>query len=96
MAGRIALGIVAAILLVCFGYAAGKFEQRDAMIPFKVVQVAKGIDPERVAISGMKTPFTVLVHETRINATLPGQLGQIGDIVYLPDPRYNSSSTIGP
>lgn len=96
MAGRIALGIVAAVLLVFFGYAAGKFEQRDAMIPFKVVQVAKEIEPERVSISGLKTPFTVLVHETRINTTLPGEFGQIGDIVYLPDPRHSSSSTIGP
>jgi hypothetical protein len=96
MAGKIALGLTAAVLLVFFGYAAGNLEQRDAMIPFKVVQVAKKLEPERVSISGLKTPFTVLVHETRINTTLPGEFGQIGDIVYLPDPRQSSESTVVP
>jgi hypothetical protein len=96
MAGRIALGFIAAVLLVFFGYAAGKLEQRDSMIPFRVVRVVPDSDLEAVTITGMSAPFTVLVCETRLNVTLPGELGRPGDIVYIPDPRQSSESTTVP
>lgn len=96
MAGRVSICVVAALLLCAFGYAVGKLEARKYLLPFKIVQVARDNDPERIALSGMKPPFTVLVHETRVNMNLPGEFGQPGDEVWLPDPRYSSSSTSEP
>lgn len=97
MAGKIALGFIAAVLLVGSGFAAGYFRQRNAMLPFKVVRVAREGDSEAVTIDGRSAPFTVLVHESRpIKQTLPGELGQLGEEIFLPDPRYSSESTIFP
>ena len=96
MAGKISLFVIVGFLLCGFGYAAGKLETRDTLIPFKVVQVARESDPDRNTLSGLKSPFTLLVHETRINLTLAGELGSTGDIVFLPDPRQKSESTIVP
>jgi len=105
MAGKISLGILVSFLLVGFGYAlcrehykaeVEKQKEQYKVLPFKVVHVARESDPERVTLSGLKSPFTVLTHETRVNMNLPGEIGAVGDIVFLPDPRQNSESTMIP
>jgi len=105
MAGKISLGILVSFLLVGFGYAlcreryknqVEKEKEQYKVLPFKVVQIAKESEPERATLSGLKSPFTVLVHETRVNMNLPGEIGAVGDIIFLPDPRQSSASTIDP
>jgi len=93
MAGKISLFLIVGFLLCGFGYAAGKLQTRNALLPFKVVHVARESDPERSTLSGLKSPYTVLSHEVRVNMTLPGELGATGDIVFLPDPRQSSFSS---
>lgn len=105
MAGRISICIFVALALVGFGYALcrehykaeiEKQKEQFKVLPFKVVQVARESEPERATLSGLKSPFTVLVCEVRVNMTLPGEMGSVGDIIFLPDPRQSSLSTIDP
>ena len=97
MAGKIALCVIVCFVLCGFGYAAGKLEQRDNMLCFKVARVVRKGDTDAVTATGMSAPFTVLVHETRpVKITLAGDIGQLGEEIYLPDPRHNSASTTAP
>jgi len=97
MAGKISLIVIAGFLLCGFGYAAGKLETRNSMLCFKVARVVHEGDSEAVTATGMTAPFTVLVHEARpVKITLPGDIGQLGEEIFLPDPRQNSESTMIP
>ena len=97
MAGKIALLIIVGFLLCGFGYSAGKLETRSAMLCFKVARVVHEGDNDAVTATGMTAPFTVLVHETRpVKITLPGDIGRLGEEIFLPDPRQSSASTISP
>jgi hypothetical protein len=93
MSGRILLVIVMVLTAGFIGYAAGRIETREPMLRFKVARVAY---EDAFTLSGTKAPFTVLTHEVRVNMTLPGDLGQPGDELFLPDPRYSSASTTCP
>lgn len=97
MAGKIALGILGLVLFGAFCFAAGYFRQREELLTFKVARVVPEGDTEGVTLNGMTAPFTVLVHEQRpVKVILPGELGQLGEEIALPDPRQNSESTTFP
>ena len=106
MAGKIALGILGSFLLVGFGYALcrehykaeiEKQKEQCKVLPFKVARVVHEGDSEAVTATGMTAPFTVLIYESRpVKMTLPGDLGQLGEEIFLPDPRQSSASTTVP
>lgn len=87
MAGKIALGFMAAFLLVGFGYALHREQERQTELPFRVKRVVSQRDHEAITIDGMNPPFTVLVHEGKtIQRTVPGEIGQLGDEIWMAPP----------
>lgn len=99
MAGKISLAIIVIVATFGFGYQVRvlkELESRERMLQFRVAQVVlEGSEQE--TITGMRPPYTVLVHSgPYVQQALPGQLGNLGDEIYLPDPRYSSESTSSP
>jgi hypothetical protein len=87
MAGKIALGILAAFALVGFGYALHREQDRRNELPFKVKQIFTEHDTDAIAADGTEPPFTVLVHETQIiQRKLPGVVGKLGDVIWMEPP----------
>ena len=83
MAGKIALGILAGLLLIGFGYAIHWGKVKSTEIPFRVSKyVESGNSAE-----GIDAPFSVLVHETRIQKIVPGFVAPIDDVVWVPEPK---------
>jgi hypothetical protein len=83
MAGRIALGIAVGVLLFFFGYAFHREKVRSTEIPFRVSRyVESGNSAE-----GIEAPFSVLVHETRIQKIVPGFIAPVDDVVWVPEPK---------
>jgi hypothetical protein len=83
MAGKIALSILAAFGLVGFGYALHWGKVKNSEMPFKVSQyVTTGHSAE-----GVPAPFSVLVHETRVQRIVPGFVAPVDDVVWLPEPK---------
>jgi cell division protein FtsN len=83
MAGRIALGLAAAVLLVFFGYALHREQTRKTEIPFRVatyVEIGNSAD-------GIPAPFTVIVYEKRIQKIVPGYVAPVDDVVWVPEPK---------
>jgi hypothetical protein len=83
MAGKIALGFTAAVLLVFFGYAMHREKVRSTEIPFRVANyVETGTSAE-----GIPAPFTVLTYEKRIQKIVPGFVAPVDDVVWVPEPK---------
>lgn len=93
MAGKIALGLLVAVGLVFFGYSLQRLERIERELCFRVVRVVRETDADQSTLSGMKPPFTILVHEKTIQRILPVSCGNVGDEVWLPDPNYSSFSS---
>lgn len=93
MAGKISLVTLLVLASGFFGAAAVKMQQKNTMIPFRVARVVPETDSEAISIHGLKPPFTVLVYEDHAQQILPGEIGRLGDQIYLPDPRQSSAST---
>jgi hypothetical protein len=90
MAGRIALGVIAAVLLVCFGYAVRREEVRQSELPFRVRTIVTGDGGKTV--DGLNTPYTVLVYEGQMfQRTVKGVLGNQGEIVWMVPPDKDHS-----
>jgi hypothetical protein len=88
MAGKIALGVLVSFLLVGFGYALHREQSRQIELPFRVKRVVSSDDHEAITIDGMHPPFTVLVYEgPTIQRTVPGEIGQLGDEIWMTPPR---------
>jgi hypothetical protein len=87
MAGKIALGILFSFLLVGFGYALHREQERSTELPFSIKRVVDSDDHEAITIDGMNGPFTVLVYEgPTIQRTVPGALGNLGDTIWMSPP----------
>lgn len=93
MAGKISLVTLLALASGLFGYAVRETQHKNTMLPFRVARVVSENDSEAISINGLKPPFTVLVYEDHAQQILPGEIGRLGDQIFLPDPRHNSAST---
>lgn len=88
MAGRIALCVLASVLLVGFGYALHREQQRQSELPFEIRTI---ITDENKTVDGMNAPYTVLVYEGQMfQRTVKGVLGNQGDIVWMTPPENYS------
>jgi len=88
MAGKIALGVLVGFLLVGFGWALHREQERSTELPFKVVRVANETDLDAVTAEGREAPFTVLVYESpQIKRTVPGVIGNVGDEIWMSPPQ---------
>lgn len=83
MAGRIALGLAVGVLLFLLGYASHQEQIRRTEIPFRVARYVE----TGTAAEGITAPFSVLVHEKRIQKIVPGFIAPIDDIVWVPEPK---------
>jgi len=89
MAGKIALGVIAAVLLVCFGYALHRERQRQSELPFKIRTI---ITDDSKTVDGMNAPYTVLVYEgPMVQRTVKGVLGNQGEVVWMVPPEHDHS-----
>lgn len=93
MAGKISLVTLLALASGLFGYAVRETQHKNIMLPFRVARVVLESDSEAISIDGLKPPFTVLVYEDHAQQILPGEIGRLGDQIFLPDPRHSSPST---
>lgn len=82
MAGKIALGLVVALLLGVVCYAAGWYRREDRAEQFEIVRIVHELPEGYVTTNGVKPPYTVVARghkaETHI---LPGILGLTGESV---------------
>lgn len=93
-------GIAALVLLIiagsfAFGWSMHHVEQQSTLLKFRIVRVVNADDgPE--TLDGTRPPYTVLRHETYVQKTMPGVVGNVGDEIYHTDPRQKSESTMLP
>jgi hypothetical protein len=83
MAGKIALSITIGVLLFLFGYASHREQIRQTEIPFRVSRYVETGN----AAEGIPAPFSVLVHEKRVQKIVPGFVAPIDDVVWIPEPK---------
>lgn len=89
MAGKIALCVLASVLLVGFGYALHREQQRQSELPFRIRTI---ITDENKTVDGMNAPYTVLVYEgPMVQRTVKGILGNQGEIVWMTPPGKDYS-----
>jgi len=85
MAGKIALCLLASVLLVGFGYALHREQQRQLELPFKIRTVIT--DNHGKTVDGINAPYTVLVYEgPMFQRTVKGVLGNQGETVWMVPP----------
>lgn len=89
MAGKIALFVLVGALLVAFGYALHREQQRQSELPFTIRTI---ITDDSKTVDGMNAPYTVLVYEgPMVQRTVKGVLGKQGEIVWMVPPDKDHS-----
>lgn len=90
MAGKISLCVLVGFLLVGFGYALRREQQRQSELPFEIRTIITADGSK--TLDGIDSPYTVLVYEgPMIQRTVKGVLGNQGDIVWMTPPDKNYS-----
>lgn len=85
MAGKIALWLIAFILVGVTSYLAGWYRRQETMIECTVIQVVTNHPEQNQNARGIPTPYTVVGYQPKHTAfVLPGILGQPGDAVKIP------------
>ncbi len=82
MAGKIALGLIAAIILGATCYAAGWYRREETKIECLVMRIVTEDDATIHNPSGLKPPYTIVGRGLRAEIhTLPGIVGQVGETI---------------
>jgi hypothetical protein len=88
MAGKIALGINAVVLLIALGYGIRWGEEKSTVVEF---QVESYVDREGAkSSSGIDAPYTIAVYQYRIHKVIPGYVGEKGDKIEIPLTNKNA------
>jgi len=82
MAGKIALGLIVAILIGVTCFAAGWRHREDLSIECRVIRVVTEETPNYPNAHGLQVPYTIAGRGFEIEThVLPGVVGQVGDTV---------------
>jgi len=82
MAGRIALGLVVAVLIGVVSYSAGWYRRQDLSREFEIISVVRELPKGSVNTRGIEPPFTVVGRGYKSEVhILPGILGLKGETV---------------
>jgi len=82
MAGKIALGLLVAIMIGATCYAAGWYRREETKIECLVMRVVTEEDGVVNNPGGLKPPYTIVGRGFRAEIhTLPGVLGEVGETV---------------
>ena len=85
MAGKIALGVLVAVMIGLTCFAAGWYRREERMVEYTVIRVVTEDDGQSKNARGVPVPYTVVGYQPRHTAiVLPGILGQPGSVVKIP------------
>lgn len=82
MAGKIALGVLTALLIGVVSFAAGWYRRQDASQEFEIISIVHDLPKGSVSTRGIEPPYTVVGRGFKSEVhILPGILGLKGETV---------------
>jgi len=82
MAGKIALGLLCAIILGATCFAAGWYRREETKIECRVMRIVTEEDATVNNPGGLKPPYTIVGRGFRADIhTLPGIVGDVGEMI---------------